>query len=78
MHYGFLFIPARLAFASCLVYLILVAGGWGIIAATLRTAGGIGIWGVSGTPRMWITLNTLLFFAATLIAWRIVVPKVVQ
>ena len=72
-HFGFLFIPARLAFASCLIYLALVAVGWGIIAVIARTAG---MWGMSGTRMTWVVMNTLLFFTASLIAWRLVIPKV--
>jgi hypothetical protein len=72
-HYGFMFIPARFAFVSCLIYLAMVAAGWGIIAIIVRTAG---IWGVSSTRMGWVVLNTLLFFTASLIAWRIVIPRV--
>jgi hypothetical protein len=74
-HYGFLFVPARFAFVSCLVYLSLVAAGWGAIAVIVKTAG-IGIWGISGTRMTWVVLNTLLFFTASLIAWRVVIPRV--
>jgi hypothetical protein len=54
--------------------LLFVASGWAVIYVIARTAG-IGVWGLSGTGMTWVVLNTVLFFAASLIAWRMVVPK---